>query len=226
MIRLSGLNFRYNSRYVLKGLDFSVEPGDRIGVVGPNGSGKTTLALVIMGLLTPESGEVEIFGRPRRADDDFIEVRRRIGFLFQDPDDQLFCPTVLEDVAFGPLNLDRPPDEVRRIVSATLESLKLNGYEDRVTHNLSGGEKRLVSLATVLAMEPEFLILDEPTTGLDEETRERLVDILNRSDLSYVVISHDRDFLVRTTTRIVAIKDGRLVEAGPPEHCCRPFTGK
>jgi len=210
MIRLKDLSFRYNSRYVLKGIDFSMQRGDRIGVVGPNGSGKTTLALIIMGLLTPERGEVEIFGRTRRTEADFHEVRRRIGFLFQDPDDQLFCPTVLEDVAFGPLNLDKPPEEVRRIVSCTLESLSLKGYEDRVTHQLSGGEKRLVSLATVLAMQPEALILDEPTTGLDEETTERLVGILTESNLSYMVISHDKDFLVRTTSRLVALREGRL----------------
>jgi len=210
MIRLKDLNFRYNSRYVLKGIDFSMQRGDRIGVVGPNGSGKTTLALIIMGLLTPERGEVEIFGRKRRTEADFREVRSRIGFLFQDPDDQLFCPTVLEDVAFGPLNLDKPPEEVRRIVSFTLESLSLKGYEDRVTHQLSGGEKRLVSLATVLAMQPEALILDEPTTGLDEETTERLVGILIESNLSYMVISHDKDFLVRTTSRLVTLREGRL----------------
>ncbi|MCA1959552.1 MAG: energy-coupling factor ABC transporter ATP-binding protein [Desulfomonile sp.] len=216
MIHLKNLSFRYNSRYVLKGIDFSMERGDRIGVVGPNGSGKTTLALIIMGLLTPECGEVEIFGRTRRVDADFHEVRRRIGFLFQDPDDQLFCPTVLEDVAFGPLNLDKTPEEVRRIVSCTLESLRLKGYENRVTHQLSGGEKRLVSLATVLAMEPEALILDEPTTGLDEETTGRLVDILTESNLSYMVISHDRDFLIRTTARLVALREGRLQELDPP----------
>lgn len=220
MIHLHGLTFRYNARYVLKGLDFSMEPGDRLGVVGPNGSGKTTLALIIMGLLIPEAGEVEIFGRPRVSDADFIEVRRRIGFLFQDPDDQLFCPTVLEDVAFGPLNLDKPHDEVRRIVSSTLETLRLTGYENRVTHQLSGGEKRLVSLATVLAMEPEMLMLDEPTSGLDEETTERLIGVLTGSDLSYMVISHDRDFLARTTTKQFLMRDGRLTELGTPVPCC------
>lgn len=213
MIRLSNIRFRYNSRDVLKDLDFSLEPGDRIGVVGPNGSGKTTLCHIIMGLLVPDSGAVEIFGKPRRQESDFVEIRQRIGFLFQDSDDQLFCPTVLQDVAFGPLNLGKSPEEARKIVFATLETLNLGGFAERNTHELSDGEKRLVSLATVLAMEPEILLLDEPTTGLDEETTNRLARILTESDLTYVLISHDREFLSRTTNKILKINDGAIVGA-------------
>ena len=182
MIRLRNIRFKYNSGYILDGLDLSVTPGDRIGLVGPNGSGKTTLCQIIMGLLTPESGEVEIFGKVRVGEPDFQQIRGRIGFLFQDADDQLFCPTVLEDVAFGPLNLGKSPAEAKRIVAKTLDSLSLKGFEDRITYQLSGGEKRLVSLATVLAMEPDMLILDEPTGGLDDETIERLIHILNESE--------------------------------------------
>jgi cobalt/nickel transport system ATP-binding protein len=167
-----------------------------------------------MGLLTPESGEVEIFGKARARESDFTEIRGRVGFLFQDADDQLFCPTVLDDVAFGPLNLGRSPEEARRIVSATLAALKLDGFEDRITYQLSGGEKRLVSLATVLAMEPEILILDEPTSGLDEETTQRIAEILAKSDLTYIVISHDMEFVRRTTNRVLSLKGGRLSPVG------------
>jgi len=212
MIHLRNVRFRYNSRYVLNGLDLRVSPGDRIGLVGPNGSGKTTLCQIIMGLLMPESGDVEIFGKARVEERDFHDIRGRIGFLFQDADDQLFCPTVLEDVAFGPLNMGKTPAEAKRIVSATLASLNLTGFEERITYQLSGGEKRLVSLATVLAMEPDILILDEPTSGLDEATTERIVHILNKSDLTFILISHDREFLERTTNKTLKIKDGIIYE--------------
>lgn len=210
MIRLSNIRFKYNALPVLNGIDLVVDPGDRIGLVGPNGSGKTTLCQIIMGLLTPDSGEVEIFGKKRTREAEFAEVRGRIGFLFQDADDQLFCPTVLEDVAFGPMNLGKSPEQAKRIVAATLHSLRLDDLADRITYQLSGGEKRLVSLAAVLAMEPEMLILDEPTSGLDEDTTERLVEILTRSNLTYLLISHDREFLKRTADKILEIKDGMI----------------
>jgi cobalt/nickel transport system ATP-binding protein len=212
MIRLQDIRFKYNSRHILDGINLHVAPGNRIGLVGPNGSGKTTLCHIIMGLLAPESGTVEVFGKSRVTEADFKEIRGKVGFLFQDADDQLFCPTVLEDVAFGALNMGKSPEEARHIVSATLTSLKLTGFEDRITYQLSGGEKRLVSLATVLAMEPEALILDEPTSGLDEETTERLIEILKESNLTYILISHDREFVERTTNRTLRIEHGVLVE--------------
>ena len=210
MIRLHDIRFRYNSRYVLDRANLEVHPGDRIGLVGPNGCGKTTLCHIVMGLTTPESGEVEIFGKLRKSQSDFSEIRGRVGFLFQDSDDQLFCPTVLEDVAFGPLNMGKTPEEAKQIVQTTLASLQLQGFEHRVTYRLSGGEKRLVSLATVLAMEPEVLILDEPTSGLDEPTTDRLAEILLKSDLTYVLISHDREFVRRTTTKVYQLTKGTL----------------
>jgi cobalt/nickel transport system ATP-binding protein len=213
MINLRNIRFKYNSRYILNGLDLRVAPGDRIGLVGPNGSGKTTLCQIIMGLLKPESGDIEIFGKARVEEQDFQEIRGRIGFLFQDADDQLFCPTVLEDVAFGPLNMGKSPAEAKRIVTATLTSLNLKGFEERITYQLSGGEKRLVSLATVLAMEPDMLILDEPTSGLDEETTERIIHILNESQLTFILISHDREFLENTANQILRIKNGIICKA-------------
>jgi cobalt/nickel transport system ATP-binding protein len=190
-----------------------IEPGDRIGLLGPNGCGKTTLCHIIMGLLIPESGDVEILGKKRMKESDFADIRGKVGFLFQDSDDQLFCPTVIEDVAFGPLNLGQSPDEAKRTVSKTLESLKLTGFEERITYKLSGGEKRLVSLATVLAMQPEFLILDEPTTGLDEKTTHRLIEILSESNLGYMIISHDRVFIKATANKLLHMNNGQISSA-------------
>ena len=134
--------------------------------MGPNGSGKTTLFHIIMGLLTPSSGTIEFFGKPVKTEKDFRKVYKKVGLLFQDADDQLFSPTVLEDVAFGPLNLGKSKLEARNIAQNTLERLGIAHFENRVTHKLSGGEKRLVALATVLSMEPELLLLDEPNTGV------------------------------------------------------------
>jgi cobalt/nickel transport system ATP-binding protein len=133
-----------------------------------------------------------------------------VGLLFQDADDQLFCPTVAEDVAFGPLNLGKSRDEVRRIVAATLDSLGLAGYEHRVTYRLSGGEKRLVALATVLAMQPDVLLLDEPNGGLDDDARERLIGVLAQLPQALIVVSHDRTFGEAVTTSAVELKEGKV----------------
>lgn len=216
LIGLRGLSFAYeDGRPVLADLDFELGEGERVALLGPNGSGKTTLLHLVVGLLRPTAGRVEAFGRPRRAEADFFEVRQRAGLLFQDPEDQLFCPTVAEDVAFGPLNLGKSRDEVRAIVAETLDALGLAGYEERITYKLSGGEKRLVSLAAVLAMQPDVLLLDEPVNGLDEEARARLVAILKGLPLSMVVVSHDRDFLRETTSRAVRLRHGKLEPIAP-----------
>ena len=127
-----------------------------------------------------------------------LEVRQKVGLLFQNADDQLFCPTVIEDVAFGPLNQGKKPEEAVRIARETMDRLGLNGFEDRVTYKLSGGEKKLVSLATVLAMQPQVLLLDEPTAGLDEKTKERLVHILKNLEITFMVVSHENHFLEHT----------------------------
>ncbi len=211
VIELNRISFRYPSgRQVFAELDFILSKGERVGITGPNGSGKTTLLHIIMGLLKPDMGEVKIFGKPRRTEEEFKEVRLKIGLLFQDPDDQLFCPTVVEDVAFGPLNLRKTQEEAHRIAQRTLKELGLEGFEERITYTLSGGEKRLASLATVLAMEPKVLLLDEPTAGLDEETTERIIEVLTLSDLSYIVVTHDMEVLKRTTDCIYRLNDGKL----------------
>jgi cobalt/nickel transport system ATP-binding protein len=211
LINLEGISFKYpGGPLVLKDLDFKLSRGNRIGLIAPNGSGKTTLFHIIMGLLKPLSGKLQIFGKPVREEKDFADVRRRIGLLFQDADDQLFSPTVLEDVAFGPLNLNKSKAEAVQIARKTLDFLGLTGFEDRITFKLSGGEKRLVSLATVLAMEPEVLLLDEPINGLDIKTKEKLTEILSGIDISYILISHDFDFLAETAGAVYTMADGKI----------------
>jgi len=215
LITLRGIRFGYPQRpEVLKGIDFDFSKGERIGLVGANGSGKTTLFHIIMGLLKPNEGEIEIFGQKRIEERDFRKVREKIGLLFQYPDDQLFSPTVAQDVAFGPLNLGKSREEAMDIVHDTLELLGLSGFENRVTYRLSGGEKKLVSLATVLAMQPDVLLLDEPVAGLDEATTERIIAFLKGSGFSYIIVSHDRDFLLDTTDILYRIKDGHLKRQG------------
>ena len=231
IIRLRELSFAYSGGPpVLNRLNFDLNPGDRIGLVAPNGSGKTTLLHLIMGLLRPDGGRIEIFGRPVAEEKDFVAVRQRIGMLFQDADDQLFSPTVLEDVAFGPLNMGKSKAEAIAIAHRVLDQLGLQGFGPRITFKLSGGEKRLVSLATVLAMEPEVLLLDEPTSGLDEKTKARLKTILLELDLSYILISHEFDFMADVVSDFYTLKGGRIVadtELHHHEHAhCHPLGGQ
>jgi len=211
LIRFHDVDFAYAAdRPVLSGCNFRMDAGGRVALVGPNGSGKTTLLHLIVGLLRPTSGRIEAFGKLRDGEADFHEVRRRAGLLFQETDDQLFCPTVAEDVAFGPLNLGKPRQEVRQIIAQTLQSVGLSGYEERITYKLSTGEKRLVALATVLAMQPDVLLLDEPASGLDGQSTGRLVELLAELPQAMVVVSHDREFLKKTTTSALRLRDGKL----------------
>lgn len=200
LIEIDNLSFTYSGAVqpVFQDLNFLLLPGKHLGLVGPNGSGKTTLLHLIMGLLRPQAGRIIIFGQEVKKEKDFIDIRQRVGLLFQNADDQLFCPTVLEDVAFGPLNQGKTPAEAVAVAQGTMAKLGLDGFEDRVTYKLSGGEKKLVSLATVLAMQPQLLLLDEPTTGLDEKTRRRLIEILLNLDISYLIVSHEHEFLEHT----------------------------
>lgn len=212
IIQLSNVVFGYpGAEPILNELNFTLHRNGRIGLIAPNGSGKTTLFHIIMGLLKPLSGEIEIFGRKVAEDKDFDDIRRRIGLLFQDADDQLFSPTVLEDVAFGPLNLGQSKEQAMAVAKDTLSFLGLADFEDRLTYRLSGGEKKLVSLATVLAMKPEVLLLDEPINALDVETKARAVDILNALDISCIIISHEIDFLSQTADAIYTMKNGRIL---------------
>jgi len=217
LMELREVSFSYPEQPVFHGLSFRLRRGERVGIVGPNGSGKTTLLHLLVGLVKPQAGEVWAFGRPRVTEEDFQEVRRRVGLVFQDPDDQLFCPTVVEDVAFGPLNLGASPEEARRIAAETLRLLGLENLEDRLVHRLSGGQKRLVAIAGVLAMRPEVLLLDEPTGDLDPSNASRLVELLRSRAISCVVVSHEVGFLREVCTQLLCLRDGALCPLGEPE---------
>ena len=215
LIRLAGVGLvRQDGRAVFDGIDFALHAGERVGLVGPNGIGKTSLLHLMVGLLPATAGSVTGFGRASRTAGDFAGLRRRVGLLFQDSDDQLFCPTVGEDVAFGPLNLGATREEAAAIAGRTLARLGLAGFERRITYRLSGGEKRLVALATILAMEPEVLLLDEPTTGLDDDAEDRMIVLLQSLPQAMVVVSHDRRIIDRLATRVV-----RLARHGITEVC-------
>lgn len=218
LIRLTGIEFGYvPGKPLFSDLNFTLDVGQRIGLTGANGRGKSTMLHLITGLLRPESGSIEAFGRVRRSPADFHEVRRQAGYLLQDSEDQLFCPTVLEDVMFGPLNFGLGREEARQVALDTLASLGCGGYAHRVTYKLSGGEKRLIALAAVLAMRPRVLLLDEPTSGLDAETEERLAGILEGLDQEIILISHNRPFLDRITNTVYTLDHHVLVEADPME---------
>lgn len=211
VIELKDITYAFPDRdNALNGLNFHLHHGEKLGLFGPNGAGKTTMLHILMGLIKPNSGEIEIFGTPMKDAQTFDEARLRIGFLFQHSDDQLFCPTVLDDVAFGPLNQGLSRDEAAERAAEALETVGLSGFEDRIPHRLSGGEKKLVALATILSMRPEVLILDEPTTGLSPEAKDRLIHILHDLDMARLVVSHDMDFLNATTDRLIAMRDGKI----------------
>jgi cobalt/nickel transport system ATP-binding protein len=213
VIKLEDVCFSYagSEAKVLDHLNLEIKKGDRIGMMAPNGSGKTTLLHTIMGLCKPDSGTIKVFGKVLIHEKDFLSVRSKIGLLFQDSDDQLFCPTVLEDVAFGPLNLGFSRQDAIDIAEKTLDSLGILYLTKKVTHTLSGGQKRLVALASVLAMEPEVLLLDEPTAGLDNKVKEKLIHTLNHLDISYLVISHEFDFANAVTDKIYSMEKGRIL---------------
>jgi cobalt/nickel transport system ATP-binding protein len=211
IINLQDISFSYpGGKAVFDHLDFKFYIGDRVGLIAPNGSGKSTFFHIIMGLNKPTSGRLELFSKTVSSVKDFEEGRRRIGLLFQDPDDQLFSPTVIEDVAFGPLNLGKSKADALKIARRTLADLGLEGFEDRITFKLSGGEKRLVSLATVLAMEPEVLLLDEPLNALDYEASKKIAEIISNLEQSYILISHDIDFSLYATNKICTINHGKI----------------
>lgn len=202
---------------VLDGVDFALCPGQRIGLFGPNGCGKTTLLSMMMGLLPPTGGAVLYQGREMKNEAEFFELRSGVGFLLQHADDQILFPTVLDDVAFGPLNQGLSPAEAAREARAALAFVGLEGFEDRLAHRLSGGEKKLVTLAGVLAMRPKALLLDEPTASLDPDTRHRLVHILEHLDAAVLTVSHDWDFLNLVSSDFYTIEGGRLVKEAAAE---------
>ncbi len=211
LIALDDICFAYPGQApVLNGANLRLEAGQRLSLTGPNGAGKSTLLRITLGLQRPSSGTVTVFGKPRQVEADFHEVRRHIGLVFQDPDDQLFCPTVAEDIAFGPLNLGKTRDEALAIVDGVLGDLDLVHLKERTTHKLSGGEKRLITLATVLAMEPQALLLDEPTNALDTKNEARLLEILQSLPQAILLVSHAPAFRDALAPDRLELRDGKL----------------
>lgn len=214
MIQVRNLRYEYaDSGPVLRGIDFALAPGESVALLGANGSGKTTFALHLNGILQGQ-GEISVAGI--RVEPDTLEdVRRKVGFVFQSSENQLFLPTVLEDVMFGLLNQNVPVDKARTRAMAMLESLHLEQYANRNPFHLSAGEKRRAALAGVLLMQPEVLILDEPTTFLDPPGIRELAAMLNRQDMAKLVITHDSRFALETTTRAVFFEKGLILAEGP-----------
>lgn len=211
LLELDKVSFAYPGHApVLNEASLSLAPGERVSITGPNGVGKSTLLRIIVGLLFPDRGQVKLDGKVCTTERDFTEMRRRVGMVFQDADDQLFCPTVAEDIAFGPLNLGKSRDDVLGIVNDVLTRLNLMHLRDRVTHKLSGGEKRLVTLATVLAMDPDVLLLDEPTNALDVENEARLVEILNGLPQAIILVTHNPQFRDKVAPKGYGLVAGQL----------------
>jgi len=215
LIEIERLTFSYpgSQSPVLDQINLTLQHQQQLGLIGPNGCGKTTLFHCMMGLLKPQSGSIRFKGEEISEAGSFAALRKEIGMLFQDADDQLFSPTVIEDVAFGPLNLGVTPKIALEVAHQTLAELGLDHLHNRVTHHLSGGEKKLVSLATILSMQPRALFLDEPTNNLDPDTRERLIDIVAGLGLGFIIISHDYDFLAATCVDLAGMDSGRIVAA-------------
>lgn len=199
----------------LDGLSFQVAPGESIGLVGPNGAGKTTLFLCLSGVLHRQSGRLLVAGLDPGESSQRRTLPARVGIVFQDSDDQLFSPTVFEDVAFGPLNLGLSADEVRQRVTEAIKRVGLAGFEQRTPLHLSGGEKRRAALAGVLAMRPEVLLLDEPSTHLDPRGRRELIQLIHCLPVTKIIAAHDLEFILETCTRAIVLDAGRVCADGP-----------
>ncbi len=214
-LRVEDLAFAYpDGHQALYGVDLRVERGERVALLGPNGAGKTTLVLHLNGILTAGRGSVHVAGLPvdRR---NLQEVRRRVGIVFQDPDDQLFMPTVGEDVAFGPRNLGLPEGEVQSRVTAALAQVGMTGVADRPPHHVSFGQRRRVAVATVLAMHPEVLVLDEPSSNLDPAGRRELAEVLESLAVTVLMVTHDLPYALQLCPRSVVLDGGVVVADGP-----------
>lgn len=198
----------------LKGLSFRLEHGEAVGVVGANGAGKSTMLLALAGLVIPSGGSVNV-GGTLLSKSTLGEIRRRLGFLFQDPEDQLFMPTVFDDVAFGPINQGLSAREVSERVMDALNGVGAGRLADRPTHRLSGGEKRAVAIATVLSMLPDILVMDEPSSGLDPRGRRLLIGLLKNFTHTRMVATHDLDMVLELCPRTIVLHEGTLVADGP-----------
>ncbi|ADC68867.1 cobalt ABC transporter, ATPase subunit [Methanocaldococcus sp. FS406-22] len=223
MIETRDLYFRYpDGTEVLKGINLKVKKGEMVSILGPNGAGKSTLFLHFNGILKPWKGEVLIKGKPIKYDKKgLIEVRKTVGLVFQNPDDQIFAPTVKEDVAFGPLNLGLPKDEVERRVREALKAVGMEGFENKPPHHLSGGQKKRVAIAGILAMQPEVIVLDEPTSGLDPVGASKIMKLLydlNKKGMTIIISTHDVDLVPVYADKVYVMYDGKILKEGTPKE--------
>jgi cobalt/nickel transport system ATP-binding protein len=215
IIEVDDLSYSYpDGNQVLKGISFRITHGEKVALVGANGAGKSTLLLQFNGCLLPEAGRVRIGEMPvtRKT---LKHVRRTVGLIFQDPDDQLFMPLVYDDVAFGPLNLGLSPEEVDRQVMQALAAVGALHLKDRPPYHLSGGEKRAVAIAAVLSLAPAILVMDEPSANLDPKTRRQLIELLKTFEHSLIIATHDLDLVLDLCPRTIVLKEGRVAADGP-----------
>ncbi|CAM5437322.1 ABC transporter ATP-binding protein [Streptomyces xanthochromogenes] len=214
-LEVSGLAFAYpDGHQALFGVDLTVGRGERVALLGPNGAGKTTLVLHLNGILEGGAGSVKVAGLPV-AKKNLAEIRRRVGIVFQDPDDQLFMPTVREDVAFGPAASGLRGAELEERVMGALAQVGMAEYADRPPHHLSFGQRRRVAVATVLSMSPEILVLDEPSSNLDPASRRELADVLRALDVTVLMVTHDLPYALELCGRSVILSDGVIAADGP-----------
>jgi cobalt/nickel transport system ATP-binding protein len=213
VVKVSDLHFSYpDGHSALRGVSFNLCEGDKVALVGPNGAGKSTLMLQLNGILIGRGG-IEI-GNMRLTRDNLPVIRAMVGLVFQNPDDQLFSPTVFEDVAFGPLHMGLPEEEVLRCVDSALEAVRMSSYRDRLSHHLSVGEKKRIAIATVLSMNPSILILDEPSAGLDPRARRTLINLLRDLPITMLVSTHDMKLVQELFPRTIVMDEGLIVADG------------
>lgn len=209
------MTFAYPKReQIFNNLNLKIQPGERVGLIGANGSGKTTLFLLICGILTPASGEIQLFGQPIETG----KFRPEIGLVFQNPDDQLFTTSVRDDVAFGPQNMQLNSEEVENCVQAALSLTGVSALVDRVPQNLSGGEKCMVAIATVLAMRPQLVLYDEPSANLDLRSRRRLIQFLQNSKQTIAISTHDLEMILEVCDRVLLLDAGKIIADGNPHE--------
>lgn len=214
-IELKNLGYEYpDGTVALKDISLRISPGESVALIGANGAGKSTLLRHLNGTVIPSSGRVDIGGLPVEKKH-LNEIRKRVGMVFCNPDDQLFMPTVAQDVSFGPINLGWPLDEVKLKVSAALESVGAAPLADRHPFRLSSGEKRRAALATVLVMEPDMLVLDEPVSSLDPRSRRLLIELLKELDNTMLIATHDLDMAINLCERTIILSSGRIAADGP-----------
>ncbi|MDP3066701.1 MAG: ATP-binding cassette domain-containing protein [Methanobacteriaceae archaeon] len=223
VIETREITYQYpDGTLALKNVNFRASKGMMVALLGPNGAGKSTLFLHFNGILRPTSGEVRVEDRPLGyKKEDLMKVRQKVGIVFQNPDDQLFAPTVMEDVAFGPLNMGLDLEEVEKRVKDALGKVGMAGYEKKPPHHLSGGQKKRVAIAGILAMQPEIMVLDEPTSGLDPKGASQILRILyqlNQEGMSIVISTHDVDLVPLYASQVYIINEGSIIKEGTPHE--------